>query len=31
VVIKKARKDVVIWRPQAWNFFNVLAQKMDWK
>lgn len=31
VTIKRANRDVTIWRPADWNFFDVLSQKMDWK
>jgi NAD+ kinase len=30
VQVNKHKKNVTIWRPNDWNFFNVLSQKMGW-
>jgi len=30
VAISRAKKDVTLWRPTDWNFFDVLSQKMGW-
>ena len=30
VKVTRAKKDVTIWRPATWNFFDVLSQKMGW-
>jgi len=30
VVIERYLDDIKIWRPEGWNFFDVLAKKMKW-
>jgi NAD+ kinase len=30
VSVRRADKDVMIWRPKSWNFFDVLSRKMEW-
>lgn len=30
IMIKKHPTNIKIWRPEGWNFFNVLANKMKW-